>query len=141
MRNINECIACRAFASLILDSEYPAADNLPAFVSCRILVGDLYQETVTAETRAEAIEYSTTGTNKKGGHEMNQIIVSKNKSTGKYTRWATVENIDFMKQVLKFLCSSFKGLEDFEIWDLDKNMTYPLLAVAINDFGLAPKYT
>lgn len=34
MRNINECIACRAFASLILDSEYPAADNLPAFVSC-----------------------------------------------------------------------------------------------------------
>lgn len=57
MRNINECIACRAFASLILDSEYPAADNLPPFVSCRILIEDLYQETVITETRAQAIEY------------------------------------------------------------------------------------
>lgn len=71
---------------------------------------------------------------------MNQIIVSKDKNTGKYTRWATIKSIDFLKQVLKFLCSSCKGLEDFEIWDLDKNMTYSLLAVAVDDFGLNPKY-
>ena len=71
---------------------------------------------------------------------MNQIIVSKDKNTGKYMRWATIKSIDFLKQVLKFLCSSCKGLEDFEIWDLDKNMTYSLLAVAVDDFGLNPKY-
>lgn len=52
----NECIASRAFASLILDYEYPADDILPAYVSCRILVEDLYQDRITAETREEAIE-------------------------------------------------------------------------------------
>lgn len=52
----NECIASRAFASLILDYEYPADDILPAYVSCRILIEDLYQDRITAETREEAIE-------------------------------------------------------------------------------------
>ncbi len=52
----NECIASRAFASLILDYEWPASDYFPAQVSCRILVEDLYQDKIIAETRAEAIE-------------------------------------------------------------------------------------
>ena len=51
-----ECIASRAFASLILDYEWPATDNLPALVSCRVLVEDLYQDTIHAGSRAEAIE-------------------------------------------------------------------------------------
>ena len=55
-RPLNECIASRAFASLILDYEWSATDILPAQVSCRILIEDLYQDTITAETRAEAIE-------------------------------------------------------------------------------------
>jgi len=53
----NECIAVRAFASLILDYEYPADDILPAYTSCRILVEDLFQEKVITETRQQAIEY------------------------------------------------------------------------------------
>lgn len=52
----NECIASRAFASLILDYEFPADDILPAYVSCRILVEDLYQDRIIAETREQAIE-------------------------------------------------------------------------------------
>ena len=52
----NECIAVRAFASLILDYEWPKEENLPALVSCRILVEDLYQDTIHAGSRAEAIE-------------------------------------------------------------------------------------
>lgn len=56
MRNINECIASRAFASLILDHEYPAEGTLPALVSCRVLIEDLYQDTILAETREKAIE-------------------------------------------------------------------------------------
>lgn len=57
MRNLNECIASRAFASLILDSEYPADDILPAVVYCRILVEDLFQEQFSAPSRSAAIEY------------------------------------------------------------------------------------
>lgn len=57
MRNLNECIASRAFASLILDSEYPADDILPAVVYCRILVEDLFQEEFSAPDRGAAIEY------------------------------------------------------------------------------------
>lgn len=55
----NECIACRAFASLILDYEWEADKtfNLPAMVSCRILIEDLFQEEFTAASRDEAIEY------------------------------------------------------------------------------------
>ena len=56
LRPKNECIASRAFASLILDYEWPAAGNLPAEVSCRILVEDLYQDTIRAGSRDEAIE-------------------------------------------------------------------------------------
>lgn len=55
-RNINECIASRAFASLILDSEYPEEGGLPAVVYCRILIEDLYQCTISAPDRATAIE-------------------------------------------------------------------------------------
>ena len=53
---LNECIASRAFASLILDYEYPADDILPAYVSCRILVEDLFQDKIIATSRDEAIE-------------------------------------------------------------------------------------
>ena len=56
-RPLNECIASRAFASLILDYEEPADEILPAYCSCRILIEDLFQEKVITETREEAIEY------------------------------------------------------------------------------------
>lgn len=55
----NECIASRAFASLILDYEWEENKifNIPAEVSCRILIEDLFQEAFTAPTREAAIEY------------------------------------------------------------------------------------
>lgn len=58
LRPLNECIASRAFASLILDYEWPENKtfNLPAEVSCRVLVEDLFQCYITAGSRAEAIE-------------------------------------------------------------------------------------
>jgi hypothetical protein len=56
LRPLNECIASRAFASLILDYEWKAEGNLPALVSCRVLVEDLYQDTIRAGSRDEAIE-------------------------------------------------------------------------------------
>ena len=58
LRPKNECIASRAFASLILDYEWPENKSfgLPAQVSCRILIEDLYQDTITAGSRDEAIE-------------------------------------------------------------------------------------
>lgn len=56
LRPKEECIATRAFASLILDYEYPADELLPAFVSCRVLIEDLYQDTITVETREQAIK-------------------------------------------------------------------------------------
>ena len=52
----NECIAARAFASLILDYEFPADDLLPAYVSCRVLIEDLCVDRIHAETREKAIE-------------------------------------------------------------------------------------
>ena len=52
----NECIARRAFATLILDSEYPANKYMPAVVFCRILVDGWYRDTISAETIDEAIE-------------------------------------------------------------------------------------
>jgi len=52
----NECIAVRAFASLILDYEWQASDLLPAQVSCRVLIEDLFQGYITASNREEAIE-------------------------------------------------------------------------------------
>ena len=55
-RPLNECIASRAFASLILDYEYPANDFGPAYVSCRVLIEDLLYDRITAESRDEAIE-------------------------------------------------------------------------------------
>ncbi len=56
LKELNECIASRGFASLILDYDFPADDTLPAYVSCRVLIEDLYQDTITAASRAEAIE-------------------------------------------------------------------------------------
>ena len=51
----NECIDCRGFGSLILDYEWPDC------VSCRVLIEDLYQTTIHAKDRAEAIEIFRTG--------------------------------------------------------------------------------
>jgi hypothetical protein len=51
-----ECIASRAFASLILDYEFPADEYAPAYVSCRVLVEDLYKGSITASTKEEAIQ-------------------------------------------------------------------------------------
>lgn len=51
----NECIASRAFASLILDYEWPAEGTLPALVTGRVLVEDLWHADITATSRDELI--------------------------------------------------------------------------------------
>ena len=51
----NECIAAKAFASLILDYEFSD------YVSCRVLIEDLYSGEVVAGSRQEAIEIFKTG--------------------------------------------------------------------------------
>ena len=63
LREKNECIAAKAFAALILDYEFPANKewNIPAYVSCRVLIEDLYQTTIHAETREKAIEIFNSG--------------------------------------------------------------------------------
>lgn len=61
LRERNECIATRAFAALILDYEFPASDFGPACVSCRVLIEDVYQTTIHAASRAEAVEMFNTG--------------------------------------------------------------------------------
>lgn len=52
----NEEIARRLFASLILDYEYPETENLPACVSCRVLIDGYFCANLHAGTRQEAIE-------------------------------------------------------------------------------------
>ena len=56
MREKNECIARKGFASLILDYEFSANDLLPAYVSCRVLIDGWYNGSITAESREAAIE-------------------------------------------------------------------------------------
>ena len=62
-REMNLCIDSKAFASLILDYEYPADEsfNLPAYVSCRILIEDLFYTRIHAENREKAIEIFRSG--------------------------------------------------------------------------------
>ena len=59
----NECIDARAFASLILDYEWPADPHFktPACVSCRILIEDVYQTRIHAASRQEAIDIFRSG--------------------------------------------------------------------------------
>lgn len=61
LKPMNECIDCVAFGSLILDYEFNEADGLPAYVSCRVLIEDLYQTTIHAASRDEAIEIFRSG--------------------------------------------------------------------------------
>lgn len=58
LREKNECIASRAFASLILNYEFPADPeyNIPACVSCRVLIEDICVDRIHAESREAAIE-------------------------------------------------------------------------------------
>lgn len=62
-REKNECIAVKAFAALILDYEWPAQPEwgLSASVSCRVLIEDLFQKRIIAETREQAIEIFLSG--------------------------------------------------------------------------------
>lgn len=57
----NECIATKAFASLILDYEWDASGALPAEVSCRVLIEDLFDGYIRAESREKAIELFNEG--------------------------------------------------------------------------------
>lgn len=50
LRELNECIDCKGFAALILDYEWSD------YVSCRVLIEDLYQGRIQAANRQEAIE-------------------------------------------------------------------------------------
>ena len=63
LREKNECIYVKGFGALILDYEFPANEEwgLPAYVSCRVLIEDLYQTTIQAETREKAIEIFKSG--------------------------------------------------------------------------------
>lgn len=63
MRNLNECIDSKAFASLILDSEYPEDKEfgLPAVVYCRVLIEDCWAADLSAKNREEAIEIFRSG--------------------------------------------------------------------------------
>lgn len=62
-KEMNICIAAKAFAALILDYEYPEnkEGNLPALVSCRVLIDDVYQKRIHAESREKAVEMFLSG--------------------------------------------------------------------------------
>ena len=55
---LNECIARKAFAELILDHEYAAQPehNLPSMVICRVLIDGWWSANIRADTRERAIE-------------------------------------------------------------------------------------
>jgi hypothetical protein len=55
LRELNECIDSKGFASLILDYEWFD------YVSCRILVEDLFQTRISAANRDEAIKVFRSG--------------------------------------------------------------------------------
>ena len=55
LREKNECIAVQGFSSLILDYEFPADHDMPALVSCRVLIEDLFADRIIAESREAAI--------------------------------------------------------------------------------------
>ena len=57
----NECIDARAFASLILDYEFPGDEIFEPLVSCRVLIEDLYNGSIAAKSREEAIEIFRSG--------------------------------------------------------------------------------
>lgn len=54
-RPMNLCIDSKAFASLILDYEFPENEFSGPYVSCRVLIEDLLYGYVTASSRDEAI--------------------------------------------------------------------------------------
>ena len=56
-RPLNECIAARAFGSLILDYEWPGDEWTPPYASGRILIEDLCREHVSGRSREELIDY------------------------------------------------------------------------------------
>lgn len=55
LRELNECIDCKAFASLILDYEW---DDM---VSVRVLIEDLFAKRYHAKNRDEAIQIFRSG--------------------------------------------------------------------------------
>ena len=67
LREKKECIATKCFASLILDYEWQAEDGLPAGVSCRVLIEDVFQRRIITETREQAIEQFMTGAWRRSG--------------------------------------------------------------------------
>ena len=54
-REMNLCIDCKGFGSLILDYEWPD------LVSVRVLIEDLFQKRYHAKDRTEAIEIFRSG--------------------------------------------------------------------------------
>ena len=57
----NEEIARRYFWALILDYEYPAADNLPPLVVCRVLNDGYFLGRIHATRRQEGINKFNNG--------------------------------------------------------------------------------
>ena len=55
LREMNECIDVKGFAYLILDYEFSD------YVSCRVLIEDLFQTRFHAETRQQAIDIFRSG--------------------------------------------------------------------------------
>lgn len=55
MKELNECIDSKAFATLILDYEYKGDDILPPYVSGRVLIDGCYKTGISATSREELI--------------------------------------------------------------------------------------
>lgn len=62
LREKNEFIAVKGFCYLVLDYEFAADENLPAYCSGRVLCEDLYKYGWHTETKEEAIEKFLNGT-------------------------------------------------------------------------------
>ena len=61
LKSKNECIDCKGFGSLILDYEFSSDETLDSYVSCRVLIEDLFQARIIGKTRDECIEQFRSG--------------------------------------------------------------------------------
>lgn len=61
LKSKNECIDCKGFASLILDYEFPSDETLDSYVSCRVLIEDLFQTRIIGKSRDECIAQFRSG--------------------------------------------------------------------------------
>ena len=61
LKSKNECIDCKGFGSLILDYEFSSDETLDSYVSCRVLIEDLFQARIIGKTQEECIAQFRSG--------------------------------------------------------------------------------